>query len=280
LKILIIEDNEQEIELIEHYCLEESKTDIEIDSATTGTKGLELFSKNDYRVVILDYQLPDFDGFELLKNMLNQRIVPVILVTAAGSEEAAVKAIKLGAFDYIPKTGSHYTSIISILDRIASFPVFELDRCPISVFAADERGPNIIYSDNLPWGEKSEIVQLKAGIFFTAAIAQGMSYHEGIFGPLPVAEVDDYFAVIYSKVMKAKEAIDPRRKNATFTIFCIYYPSEYQTFFLDRFRLNKIFEDALRDIQDIAEVSGIISNLKKNISSNLGEFNPVFYRFL
>ena len=123
-------------------------------------------------------------------------------------------------------------------------------------------------------------MQLKAGIFFTAAIGQGASYHQGIFGPLPVAEVEDYSAVIYSKVLESKDATDSRRKKATFTIFCIYFPGEYQTFFLDRFRMSKIFEESLFNIKDIIEVPGIIGDLKNRISSQLGEFNPVFYRFL
>ena len=55
-------------------------------------------------VVLLDHRLPDADGMELLHRIRQEdRVVPVIMMTAHGSIEAAVKAIKIGADDFITK---------------------------------------------------------------------------------------------------------------------------------------------------------------------------------
>ncbi|MFW9996018.1 MAG: PleD family two-component system response regulator [Candidatus Odinarchaeota archaeon] len=279
MKVLIIEDSQDEIDLIRFH-LEEAAVNIKLDEALTGNEGLKLFKENDeYKVVILDYLLPDIDGFELLLLLLYHRNIPVIMITAAGSEEAAVKAIKLGAFDYIPKTGYHYLSIINTMNKIASFPLFELSKCPLSIFSASEKGPKLVYSDTLPWGSKNESILTKAGIFFSAALGQGTSYHQGIFGPLPVADVPDHSAIIYCKILEDKLAEDPRRKTATYTLFCIFYPNESQVFFLDRFRLKEIFDDSLKRTMDVTELPGVIPELKNTLASRLGEYNPIFNRF-
>ena len=72
--------------------------------AATGEGGMRLVAGEKPQVVLLDYRLPDADGLELLreiKALLPQTIV--MLMTAYGGTDAAVKAIKLGAFDYITK---------------------------------------------------------------------------------------------------------------------------------------------------------------------------------
>ncbi|MHA2296578.1 MAG: response regulator [Candidatus Hodarchaeales archaeon] len=279
MRVLIIEDNREEIELIRLHLEDQSMVSIELDQAITGKEGLELLKQNEYKAIILDYFLPDFDGFELLKLILNYRNLPVIMVTVSGSEEAAVRAIKLGAFDYIPKTGHHYDQLTNVVNKIATFPIFELNKCPISVFAAGSLGPTVVYSDTLPWGSNSDSIQMKAAIFFSTAIGQGDSYHTGMFGPLPVPEVMDHSVMIYSKILEDKNTMDPRSRTATFTLFSIFYPNDSTVFFLDRFRLKDIFDQSLKPLVDILEIPGIIPELKNNLSTRLGEYDPVFNRF-
>ena len=75
-----------------------------IDLAQDGNEAWQHFQRTSYDLVITDLKMPGKDGVELLK-LINKKNsdVPVIVITAYGSVESAVKAIKAGAFDYITK---------------------------------------------------------------------------------------------------------------------------------------------------------------------------------
>lgn len=75
-----------------------------VDTADTGKEGLAIFRKNEHPLVITDVKLPDVNGIELVSEIKN--ISPkteIIVLTAYGTIEDGVLAIKKGAFDYIAK---------------------------------------------------------------------------------------------------------------------------------------------------------------------------------
>ena len=75
-----------------------------VEVCATGREGLATFDEALYDVVIVDYQLPDYNGLQILETLMARGAsIPVIIATGAGSEEIAVKAMKLGAADYINK---------------------------------------------------------------------------------------------------------------------------------------------------------------------------------
>ncbi len=74
------------------------------DSATGGWEALKMVEDNGYDLMILDIKMPKLDGIEVLRRMKETHPdVDVIMVTGLSEIETAVKAIKLGAFDYLPK---------------------------------------------------------------------------------------------------------------------------------------------------------------------------------
>ena len=76
----------------------------EVTVAADGEQGLAEFEKNGADVVVTDLVMPKVGGMELLKAInARQPDVPVIIITAHGTVDSAVEAIKLGAFDYITK---------------------------------------------------------------------------------------------------------------------------------------------------------------------------------
>ncbi|MHC4862354.1 MAG: sigma-54-dependent transcriptional regulator [Planctomycetota bacterium] len=74
------------------------------EEADRGATAREALKGSDFDLVILDYRLPDTDGLTLLEEIRDSFTdLPVILITAFSSVEGAVRAMKLGAFDYINK---------------------------------------------------------------------------------------------------------------------------------------------------------------------------------
>ena len=75
-----------------------------VDSVENGQKGLEKIREKDYDVVLTDLIMPVMGGMELLRNIKHFKPgISVIIITAFGTIENAVEAIKVGASDYITK---------------------------------------------------------------------------------------------------------------------------------------------------------------------------------
>ena len=100
-KVLIVEDEENErtglAELVRAW-------GYEAETATDGVEGLQAVEVWNPGIVITDLRMPRMDGMQLLEHIATQpQPVAVILLTAQGSIDAAVTAMKIGAFDFIEK---------------------------------------------------------------------------------------------------------------------------------------------------------------------------------
>src|ERR1044071_7943218 len=75
-----------------------------VDLAEGGTEGLQKLSKRGYDLVLLDLMMPDMSGMEVLQEVRERdRETSFFMITAYGSVQAAVDALKAGADDYFPK---------------------------------------------------------------------------------------------------------------------------------------------------------------------------------
>jgi DNA-binding NtrC family response regulator len=99
--VLIIEDEEMLAKNIQRYLQREG---FEVRIAATGAEGLRQFEEYGPDVVLLDLGLPDLPGQEVLKGLrCRDGLAKVIILTAQGSTQAAVEAMKAGAFDFLTK---------------------------------------------------------------------------------------------------------------------------------------------------------------------------------
>jgi DNA-binding NtrC family response regulator len=72
--------------------------------AADGRQALELVEREDPQMVFLDIEMPEMRGFDVLREMRKrEKDVPVVMITAYGSIDLAVEAMKEGAYDFIPK---------------------------------------------------------------------------------------------------------------------------------------------------------------------------------
>ena len=70
----------------------------------TGKEAIEELRTNKYKVLLLDLQLPDIDGFKIMETIKNEGIgVTVVVVTSTGSIKTAVDVMRSGAYDYVVK---------------------------------------------------------------------------------------------------------------------------------------------------------------------------------
>jgi two-component system, NtrC family, response regulator AtoC len=100
-KILIVDDDVDALALMEELFENKGYQPV---TATNGLKALEQIREDEPDMVITDIRMPEMDGMQLLTE-LSKRYphIPVIMITAHGTIEAAVEAIKMGARDYILK---------------------------------------------------------------------------------------------------------------------------------------------------------------------------------
>ncbi len=100
-KILIIDDDRTILDACSQALTREKYV---LQTAETGEKGLALFKKELFDVIILDLKLPGIDGMTLLKLFREEnRETPVIIITGHASVESAIEAMKQGSFDYLVK---------------------------------------------------------------------------------------------------------------------------------------------------------------------------------
>ena len=100
-KALIVDD-EKNIRLTLSKCLQ--YMDVASDEAINGEEGLEKFNGSEYDLVILDLKMPGMGGLEVLKKIREEdKKTPVVIVTAHGTVDVAVDAMKLGAADFMQK---------------------------------------------------------------------------------------------------------------------------------------------------------------------------------
>ncbi len=116
-KVLVIDDELDIREGLEMLLISEGYA---VDLAQNGTEGVRKLEHGSYDLVLLDLMMPDISGMEVLEVVRqHDRETPIFMITAYGSVEAAVNALKLGANDYFSKPWDNEKLIIEIGRMIA-----------------------------------------------------------------------------------------------------------------------------------------------------------------
>ena len=105
-KILVVEDYEGNIAFITHIL---NEMGVQYDLGRTGVEGVRLWNEHDYRLILMDIQMPEMDGISAVKTIRdmesesNRAPTPIIAMTAHAFSEDREKCIRAGFNDYLPK---------------------------------------------------------------------------------------------------------------------------------------------------------------------------------
>ena len=104
MKLLMIDDDTGLCELLCEYLTAQG---FQIECVHDGEQGLKQALEQEYALILLDVMLPKLDGFEVLKQLRQKKLTPVIMLTAKGEDFDRIFGLELGADDYIPKPFNH-----------------------------------------------------------------------------------------------------------------------------------------------------------------------------
>jgi len=122
ISVLIVEDNPADVLLIREYLSEKEAVDYVITEADTLASAINLISRNDFDVILLDLTLPDSMGLETVRKVITTAPdTAVIVLTGLQDENIALQAVRYSAQDYLEKQflapAMLYKSIIYAIER-------------------------------------------------------------------------------------------------------------------------------------------------------------------
>ncbi len=120
MKVLIVDDSMVMRRILKNILKERDIQDENLLDAPNGKVALGILEQNDIGLLLLDWNMPQLDGLELVKiirSMDKYKDLPVIMVTSEAAKYNVLEAIKAGVTDYIVKP----VSSVKILSKIDSF---------------------------------------------------------------------------------------------------------------------------------------------------------------
>ena len=100
-KILIVEDDQGLVHFLRRFFTQQ---EYEVHSCGDGQEALEMVTREPFDLILLDYKMPGMSGLETLREIRRLQVkTPIIVMTAYGTMDTAIEAMKLGAYDYLVK---------------------------------------------------------------------------------------------------------------------------------------------------------------------------------
>ena len=136
-RILVIDDEPDMLMLLRMII--EDNTNYEVETTNNPAEGLKMLTEEAYDLVISDLKMPGMDGLEVFDELRKMRPdIPVIIITAYGSPEAADEALKKGVADFITKPFRKDT-ILFTMNRVLELAILKRENLELKR-RLDEKG--------------------------------------------------------------------------------------------------------------------------------------------
>ncbi|HUV30239.1 MAG TPA: sigma-54 dependent transcriptional regulator [Acidobacteriota bacterium] len=202
-KLLIVDDEPKQRELLSGYLGNEG---FRVTEAESGERALEIYHTVFAPLALVDMKMPGIDGVELLIRLKEiNPFIQVIVLTAFGSVESAVRAMKAGAFDYLTKPVEDLDELLLKLEKAAA-----QNRLVVDNQAMAERLAEIFPSAEII-GESPAITRVKELISLVGPRDATIL----ITGPSGTGK---------ELVVRAIHSLSPRSQNRLVAINCAAFP--------------------------------------------------------
>ena len=98
--LLIVDDEEDILEIISEYAKQEGYI---VFKARNGKEAIKLFTENKVDLIILDVMMPELNGYDVARKIINDKKIPIIMLSAKSEEDDKLKGFDLGIVDYVTK---------------------------------------------------------------------------------------------------------------------------------------------------------------------------------
>ena len=118
IRLLYVEDSPFDSDLV-NFHFEENAPDFNLEIVGTGEQCFKKLKENEYDILLLDNNLPDINGIDILKQLSAEKVpYPIVLLTLEGDEEGYVEAIRCGASDFIQKSKDYILHLHTDLKQV------------------------------------------------------------------------------------------------------------------------------------------------------------------
>jgi DNA-binding response OmpR family regulator len=202
MNVLIVEDEKSLADEIAEFLKSENFL---CEVATTGNEASEKIAINLYDFILLDIGLPDYNGFDLLKEAKkNNNDASFIIITARGAVEDKVKGLDLGADDYISKP----FALIELLSRINAIArrKFNIANPDVQLgdFIMQVQARKIICMDNEVELTRKEYDLLQYLVLNNGKVLTRQQLYEHIWGNILDDQYDSNFIDVHIKNLRKK----------------------------------------------------------------------------
>lgn len=121
--ILVIDDDKELCTLIQQSI---AKENICTNYCYSGTEGIALLEKNDYKLIVLDVMMPGMDGFITMEKIREQSSIPILMLTSKNDSASKIHGLRSGADDYLTKPFDMEELIARIISLIRRYTCFNL----------------------------------------------------------------------------------------------------------------------------------------------------------
>jgi len=213
MKVLLIEDREEVAENVS-LCLKLAWSEVNIIVAADGDKGIDLAETESPDIVVLDLELGDTDSFKVLTQVRSFSDVPIIVLTAKEAEMDEVKALEMGADDYVTRPFSAIDLIARVKAVLRRAAMPQLRGNQYSTFVSGNLTINFATHDISVSGEPVKLTPTEYNLLCNLARNEGrvLSHRfllQKTWGSDYIDDISSLKKYIYRLRIKLKENQNP-----------------------------------------------------------------------